>query len=80
MSEYLPVGSVVRLFGGTKKLMIYGRKQIQSGANRKWDYVACLYPEGNLSEKNNVFLTIMKLRKSTLRDMRMMKKSTRENY
>ncbi|WP_139904112.1 DUF4176 domain-containing protein [Clostridium thermarum] len=55
MSEYLPIGSVVRLFGGTKKLMIYGRKQIQSGANKKWDYVGCLYPEGNLSEKYNVF-------------------------
>ncbi|WDC83331.1 DUF4176 domain-containing protein [Caloramator sp. mosi_1] len=80
MSEYLPIGSVVRLFGGTKKLMIYGRKQIQSGVNRKWDYVGCLYPEGNLSEKYNVFLIIMKLRKYILKGMRMRKKFTRGNY
>ena len=55
MTEYLPIGSVVCLKNGTKKIMIYGRKQIQSGSNKKWDYVACLYPEGNLSEKYNVF-------------------------
>ncbi|NLU51566.1 MAG: DUF4176 domain-containing protein [Clostridiaceae bacterium] len=55
MLEYLPIGSVVRLIGGTKKLMIYGRKQIQVGTNKKWDYVGCLYPEGHLSEKYNVF-------------------------
>ena len=39
MADYLPIGSVVRLFGGTKKLMIYGRKQIQLGTKKKWDYV-----------------------------------------
>lgn len=80
MSEYLPIGSVVRLFGGTKKIMIYGRKQIQSGANKKWDYVGCLYPEGNLSENIMSFSIIMKLRKYTLRDMKMMKKSIQGNY
>ncbi|MDR1663950.1 MAG: DUF4176 domain-containing protein [Clostridiales bacterium] len=49
--EYLPLGSVVKLKNGTKKLMIYGRKQTQAGSGKTWNYVACLWPEGNLSEK-----------------------------
>lgn len=53
--DFLPIGSVVVLKNGTKKLMIYGRKQIQWGVKKVWDYVACLYPEGNISEKYNVF-------------------------
>nr|WP_315104690.1 DUF4176 domain-containing protein [uncultured Catonella sp.] len=53
--KYLPIGSVVRLVNGTKKIMIFGRKQKQAPPGRIWDYVACLYPEGNLSEKYNVF-------------------------
>lgn len=28
--------------------MIYGRKQIRNGEEKVWDYIACLYPEGNL--------------------------------
>jgi hypothetical protein len=28
--------------------MIYGRKQKQEGTDNIWDYVACLYPEGNI--------------------------------
>lgn len=53
--KYLPIGSVVRLVGGEKKIMIFGRKQQQVPPGKVWDYVACLYPEGNLSEKYNVF-------------------------
>ncbi len=53
--KYLPIGSVVRLIDGTKKIMIYGRIQIQNTTGKKWDYVACLYPEGNLSEIYNIF-------------------------
>ena len=55
--KYLPIGSVVRLVNGTKKIMIFGRLQIQASSGQKWDYVACLYPEGNLNEKYNVFFT-----------------------
>ena len=51
--KYLPIGSVVRLVNGTKKIMIFGRLQIQASSGQKWDYVACLYPEGNLNEKYN---------------------------
>ena len=63
MTKYLPIGTVVCLVGGTKKVMIYGRKQIQSGNNKKWDYVACLYPEGNLSEKYTVFFNHSEIEK-----------------
>ena len=53
--SYLPIGTVVTLINGTKTIMIYGRKQMQEGNNRIWDYVACLYPEGNLGDEYNVF-------------------------
>ena len=52
---YLPRGTVVTLVNGTKPIMIYGRKQIQQGNENIWDYVACLYPEGNIGEDYKVF-------------------------
>lgn len=48
--EYLPLGSVVRLKDGKKKLVIYGRKQINAQTKEIFDYVGCLYPEGNISK------------------------------
>ncbi len=53
--NYYPIGTVVRLHGGTRSIMIYGRKQLQVHTNTLWDYVACLYPEENLSEEMTVF-------------------------
>lgn len=47
--KYLPIGSVVLLKQGEKRLMIYGRKQKDRETGTIWDYVACLYPEGNIS-------------------------------
>ena len=51
MEKYLPIGSVVLLTGGTKRVMIYGRRQIQEGTQTEWDYIACLYPEGNINRE-----------------------------
>jgi hypothetical protein len=51
MKEYLPIGTVVILKDGEKSIMIYGRKQIHAETNVAYDYVACLYPEGNLNEE-----------------------------
>lgn len=51
MKKYLPLGSIVLLKNGTKRVMIYGRKQLQMGTDKEWDYIACLYPEGNISEE-----------------------------
>ncbi|UOY91676.1 DUF4176 domain-containing protein [Ectobacillus sp. JY-23] len=45
----LPIGSVVLLKQGTKKLMIYGRKQELASDQIIYDYVGCLYPEGYLN-------------------------------
>ena len=47
MDKYLPIGSVVLLKNGRKKIMIYGRKQMHVETGEEWDYLACLYPEGN---------------------------------
>ena len=44
----LPLGSIVVLKNGYKKLMVIGRKQIQQSENKIWDYLGVLYPEGYL--------------------------------
>ena len=44
----LPIGSVVLLKGGSKTLMIFGRKQMSTLNNKVWDYLACFYPEGSI--------------------------------
>lgn len=51
--EFLPVGSVVRLKNGIKRLLIVGRCQVNSETNELWDYLGCLYPEGILGEDMN---------------------------
>lgn len=46
----LPIGSVVLLNNGTKRLMIFGVKQTDSNTNIEYDYIGVLYPEGNMGE------------------------------
>ncbi len=55
MKKFFPIGTVVTLYNGTKQLMIYGRLQMQEGTDNIWDYLACLYPEGNIDDSYNVF-------------------------
>lgn len=47
----LPIGSVVLLKGGQKRLMICGRIQTDVATGIKYDYSACYYPEGILNSK-----------------------------
>ena len=50
--KFLPIGTVVMLKGGTKRVMISGFCAIEgqnNGNNKMWDYSGCLYPEGFLS-------------------------------
>lgn len=55
MKKYLPIGTVVLLKNGDKPIMIFGKNQICSKNNRIFDYVACLFPEGNISSDFNIF-------------------------
>lgn len=48
IQEVLPLGSVVTLQKGTKKVMIIGRIQVESETQKLYDYSAVLYPEGML--------------------------------
>ena len=50
MKTYLPIGSIVILKNGQKKIMIYGRRQRRVTDENEYDYIACLYPEGNINE------------------------------
>lgn len=50
--KYLPIGTVVMLKGGTKRVMIAGFCAMQAEEKKEkkmWDYSGCLYPEGFLS-------------------------------
>ncbi len=52
----LPVGSVVRLTGGERRLMICGRVLCKSGDDSTiYDYVGCLYPQGMVSSSGMYF-------------------------
>jgi hypothetical protein len=48
--KLLPNGSIVLLKDGTKKIVIYGRKQILLLEDPvMYDYIGCFYPEGYIN-------------------------------
>ena len=48
--KYLPIGTVVMLKGGTKRVMITGFCAVSADEKLKvYDYSGCMYPEGFLS-------------------------------
>lgn len=49
LKGFLPLGSVVLLTGGEKRLMIIGRKQVSAESKKVFDYSAVLFPEGYLN-------------------------------
>lgn len=54
--KFLPIGSVVLLNGGTKKLMITGFcSEANDNKGKVYDYSACTYPEGFLTN-NQIIL------------------------
>jgi hypothetical protein len=56
LKQYLPIGTVVTLINGNKPLMIFGKNQTcNKNEDEIFDYVACLYPEGNISSEYNIF-------------------------
>jgi len=54
LKSLLPIGSVVLLQGGIKKVMIIGIKQIrEEEPEKEYDYIGVLYPEGFLGADAN---------------------------
>ena len=52
----LPVGSVVLLKGGNKRIVICGRIQARVAETPEiYDYSACYYPEGIMDPKDMIF-------------------------
>ncbi len=51
----LPVGSVVLLKGGEKRVMICGRIQTKSGEDTIFDYSACMFPDGIVDPTKMIF-------------------------
>ena len=52
--DYLPMGTIVVLKNGFKKLMIFGRRQKHIESGEEYDYIACLYPEGNIKSNMSI--------------------------
>jgi len=52
-NKYLPIGSVVMLKEGTKRVMITGFCVVTSENEKVFDYCGCMYPEGMLSSEQN---------------------------
>ena len=46
--DLLPIGSVVTLEEGKKRLMIIGVKQTNEEDGVEYDYLSVMYPEGNM--------------------------------
>ncbi len=53
--DLMPIGSIVRLIGGTHRVMICGRIVCKAGEDKVYDYVACLYPEGMTNSEEMFF-------------------------
>jgi hypothetical protein len=50
----LPIGSIVLLKNGTKKLMITGIKPVkEDDPDRVYDYIGVIYPEGFIGNEYN---------------------------
>ena len=50
IKDLLPIGSVVLLEGGKKRVMIYGIKQTDQDTQEEYDYIGVVYPEGNMGQ------------------------------
>lgn len=55
VKELLPIGSVVLLEGGEKKLMVFGVKQTDKESGTEYDYIGVIYPEGNIGDGGQFF-------------------------
>jgi len=55
VKELLPIGSVVILREGQKRLMTFGIKQQDMRTGTEYDYLGVIYPEGNIGQGGQFF-------------------------
>ena len=67
IEELLPIGSVVLLENGIKKIMIIGIKPTDLSTNTIYDYLAVPYPEGFIKEDCTFFVNHDKIQKVVAR-------------
>ena len=53
--DLLPIGSIVRLKGAERKLMVCGRIVCNEKADQIYDYVGCIYPQGIIGSSEMYF-------------------------
>lgn len=53
--DLLPIGSIVKIKGAKRNLMICGRVVARDGSEDVYDYVGCIYPEGLIDISNLYF-------------------------
>lgn len=54
IKKLLPIGSVVLMKKGIKKLMIVGIKPINKETNEEFDYIGVMYPEGYIGNEGSL--------------------------
>ena len=58
--KYLPIGTIVMLKGGKKRVMICGFLSINQDTPEKvYDYSGCLYPEGVISTNQTLLFGLI---------------------
>ena len=75
LEQILPLGTIVLLKGGNKKIMIIGRCQEDVKTKHQYDYSACFYPEGWISAQETIMLIKVKSIMYIILDYRMEKNS-----
>lgn len=62
--QFLPLGSVVLLKGGKKRVMITGFCLMSEEQDKKiYDYCGCIYPEGTVSTKHALLFNNSQIQK-----------------
>lgn len=54
MMELYPIGTVIRLRGATKKVMIFGVCQTEKEKGEEYDYIGVIWPEGNIGNEGQI--------------------------
>ena len=54
LTNLYPIGTVVRLRGAQKDLMIFGVYQTDQSDDKTYDYIGVLWPEGNIGNEGQI--------------------------